>query len=196
MKWFQVDSDTPNDPKIRALIRTLGTEGDGSALLAVVLHRQPWRASWLVDRHRAAGRFRSTNWSKPASSSQVKFDELSEIVSSWTFRKVAVEKRNVIAIPAMERRADTYTRRRVRTRFEQSTTNVEECSSTRQDIPSTTNTPLTPLAGGRMTRAEKKRAEEILKIRFGRCQHNPACANRNACIAAVVDEIRSKAAAS
>lgn len=52
--------------------------------------------------------------------------------------------------------------------------------------------PPTPLGRG-ATRAERKRAEEIRKIRMG-CQHDPRCANAEACIVAVVAELRAKAA--
>lgn len=56
-------------------------------------------------------------------------------------------------------------------------------------------TPQPPLAGGPVTRAERKRAAEILRIRFGRCQHDPACANHDACIVATALEIRAKRSA-
>ena len=52
--------------------------------------------------------------------------------------------------------------------------------------------PPTPLSRG-ATRAERKRAEEIRKVRMG-CQHDPRCVNAEACIVAVVAELRAKAA--
>lgn len=60
-------------------------------------------------------------------------------------------------------------------------------------------TPLTPLAdakgasAGRVTRALRKQAAEVLRIRFGRCQHDPPCANYAACVLAVVEELRARA---
>jgi len=59
-----------------------------------------------------------------------------------------------------------------------------------------TKNPPTPHAdarGARITRAERKRAEEVRRIRFG-CQHEPKCANSEACIVATVVELRAKAA--
>lgn len=53
-------------------------------------------------------------------------------------------------------------------------------------------TPLTPLAGGKPSREEKKRAREIYKHRFGRCLHEPPCANGEACLVAIVAELRAK----
>lgn len=56
------------------------------------------------------------------------------------------------------------------------------------------NTPLPPARGGRLTRAMRKRAEEVLRIRFGQCRHEPECANHEACIEATAMELASKVA--
>lgn len=45
------------------------------------------------------------------------------------------------------------------------------------------------------TRAERKRAAEVLRIRFGACKHNPTCVSHESCLVAVVAELRAKAGA-
>lgn len=53
--------------------------------------------------------------------------------------------------------------------------------------------PVVPLEGGREpTRKERKDAEGILSKRFGRCHHSPDCADREACVLAIVIEMRTK----
>ena len=58
------------------------------------------------------------------------------------------------------------------------------------------NTPQPPASGGRPTRAHRKHAAEVLRLRFGRCQHEPACANHAACLDATAHELAAKAVAS
>lgn len=58
--------------------------------------------------------------------------------------------------------------------------------------------PPTPLADAkgatpRLTRALKKRAEEVLRLRFGACRHDPACENHAACVEATAQEIAERA---
>ena len=59
-----------------------------------------------------------------------------------------------------------------------------------------TDNPPTPLAnakGVRVTRAHKKHAAEVLRLRFGRCQHEPTCADYAACLTATARELAEKA---
>jgi len=63
---------------------------------------------------------------------------------------------------------------------------------------STKKNPPTPHAdarGARITRAERTRAKEVLRIRFGACKHDPTCGSHEACLVAVVGELRAKAGA-
>lgn len=55
------------------------------------------------------------------------------------------------------------------------------------------DTPLTPLAGGPVKRAERKRAEELRKRAFG-CTHEPRCPTYEACIVTIVLGLREQAA--
>jgi len=59
--------------------------------------------------------------------------------------------------------------------------------------------PPTPLADAkgeapRLTRALKKRAEEVLRLRFGACRHEPTCENHAECIDATAMELAAKVA--
>lgn len=49
-------------------------------------------------------------------------------------------------------------------------------------------------ASPRLTRALRKQIDDILRIRFGRCVHDPSCENRAACVLAVAAELQGKAA--
>lgn len=58
--------------------------------------------------------------------------------------------------------------------------------------------PPTPLKRGaavRITRKLRERAKEVIRIRFGRCQHDPACENHDACVEATALELLEKGAA-
>ena len=54
--------------------------------------------------------------------------------------------------------------------------------------------PPTPLErGARVTRAHRKHAEQVIKLRFGGCRHEPKCANYAACVEATARELAEKA---
>lgn len=116
MKWFQVDSDTPHDPRMRAVTRELGAEGMGALFLLwcyVADHgKKPGRS---VD---SSGRpFPLEDLREIAKLEPAKFDRLVAIcVESGHFKKEPWDERQEIQIPAMRRRADTYTRRKQRTK--------------------------------------------------------------------------------
>lgn len=113
MKWFQVDSDTPNDPRIRAVTRELGAEGLGGLFLIwcyVADHgHKPGRS---ID---SSGRpFPVADLREISKLEQATFDRLMAIcVESGHIKKEAWEKRKEIHIPAMERRSDTYSQRKL-----------------------------------------------------------------------------------
>jgi hypothetical protein len=116
MKWFQVDSDTPNDPRIKAVTRELGAGGMGGLFLLwcfVADHgTKPGRS---LD---SSGRpFPIEDLREASRLDQQQFDRLIAIcVDVGHFKKDAWEKRHEIEIPAMRRRADTYTKRSLRTK--------------------------------------------------------------------------------
>lgn len=55
------------------------------------------------------------------------------------------------------------------------------------------STPLPPVNGGRITRSERKRAEELRRRAFG-CTHEPRCESYEACIVTIVLGLREQAA--
>lgn len=61
-----------------------------------------------------------------------------------------------------------------------------ELKRTQQKIPPT------PLAGGRLTRAERKLAKEIRSRRMG-CTHEPRCHSEEVCLHAITRERKAKA---
>jgi len=114
VKWFQLDSDMPDDPKIRAVVRALGVEGIGG-LVSVWCHiahhgRTPGQgvdsrgAVLPVDDIRAASLLPPD-----------KFDALIDVCTrNGHFRRDAWEQHRGIWIPAMARRADRYSQRLAR----------------------------------------------------------------------------------
>jgi len=134
LKWFQVDSDTPNDPKVKAVVREMGAAGVGGLFLLwchIADHgiRKP---GWSLD---SFGR--PMPETELVIASELNRDDFLKLVTLCTstghFVAKAWETKRVIAIPAMAARADTYTKRVVRTRFEPSSNKVGQSSSTRQD---------------------------------------------------------------
>lgn len=55
------------------------------------------------------------------------------------------------------------------------------------------STPLPPARGGRITRSERKRAEELRRRAFG-CTHEPRCESYEACLVTIVLGLREQAA--
>jgi len=162
MKWFQVDSDTPNDPKIRALVRDLGPAGMGG-LFFIWCHiadhgiRKP---GWSID---SLGRPMSESELLDASKlNESEFLKLASIcTSTGHWLKRPWETRKVIAIPAMARRADTYTKRRVRTHVEPTSKDVPRDfdNKTREDSTSEEPTERTEKAAAKTPRPSASRSE-------------------------------------
>lgn len=111
MKWFQLDSDMPDDPKIRAVARALGVEGIGG-LVGVWCHvaKHGRRPGQGIDSHGAA--LPLDDIQAASMLSDDKFRELVDVCTrTGHFRRDAWERYRGIWIPAMERRADRYSRR-------------------------------------------------------------------------------------
>lgn len=116
MKWFQVDSDTPDDPRIRAVHRRLGLEGTGGLFyLWCYIANHGAKPGRSID---STGRpFPIEDLREATRLDAAKFDELVTIcVETGHFKKDAWDDKQEIYIPAMRRRADPYTRRRIRTK--------------------------------------------------------------------------------
>ena len=113
MKWFQLDSDMPDDPKIRAVARALGVEGIGG-LVGVWCHvaKHGRRPGQGIDSRGAA--LPLDDLIAASLLAPDKFHALIDVCTrTGHFRRDAWERHRGIWIPAMERRADRYTRRLV-----------------------------------------------------------------------------------
>jgi hypothetical protein len=112
MKWFQLDSDMPSDPRIRAVFRTLGLEGVG-ALTCLWCHvaRHGSAPGRGVD---SAGRpLKLEDLQEATHLDDVKFRRLIEVcIESGHFDAEVWRRSQSICIPAMQKRADRYARRR------------------------------------------------------------------------------------
>lgn len=111
MKWFQLDADAPDDPKIRAVVRALGVEGFGG-LVGLWCHiaRHGRRPGQAIDSRGAPLPIEDlvAATGLPAD----KFDELIDVCTrTGHFRRDVWTMYRGIWIPAMERRADRYARR-------------------------------------------------------------------------------------
>jgi len=116
VKWFQLDADTPDDPKIRAVTRELGAAGLGG-LVGVWCH--------IAKHGRNAGQgIDSRGVPLPVDDlvaasllDAPTFDALVAVCTrTGHFRRDVWERYRGIWIPAMERRADRYTQRLARQR--------------------------------------------------------------------------------
>jgi Lin1244/Lin1753-like, N-terminal len=114
MKWFQLDSDMPQDPKIRAVIRALGPAGVGG-LVGIWCH---------VARHGSYPGRAVDSRGHPLALEELQeasllpddqFQSLLDIcLRTGHFQRAAWEQSRGIWIPAMERRGDTYTQRHLK----------------------------------------------------------------------------------
>lgn len=203
MKWFQVDADTPGDPKIKAVVRELGPAGMGALffLWCHIADHGTRRAGWSLN---SLGHpipvAELQEVSRLTESEFIKLTTICTSTGHWLKRPW--DMRQVIAIPAMTRRADTYTKRQMRRGGEVSSNNGRSNfdNSTVQTVHTKKNPP-TPLSakGGappRLTRHELKDARTILNQRFGRCEHEPECAGTQVCVRAIALERKLKAEAS
>jgi len=141
VKWFQVDSNTPNDPKMRAIQGRHGVEGIGATfLLWCFVANHGARAGWSID-HREQPIARP--FLVDASGlDEARFEALvATLIEVGHVSAHEWRDRGVLAFPAMERRADIYTKRgqsfaksadsrrgskRVRTDVEQSSKSVRQ----------------------------------------------------------------------
>lgn len=116
MKWFQLDADAPDDPKIRAVVRALGVEGFGG-LVGLWCHvaKHGHVPGQAVDSQGAP--LPLDDLAASTGLDREKFDALVDVCTrTGHFRRDAWQMYRGIWIPAMERRADRYTQRLARSR--------------------------------------------------------------------------------
>jgi hypothetical protein len=182
VKWFQVDSDTPNDPKIRAVFSTLGPAGVGALFLlwCHIADHGTKRPGWSINSH---GRpIPEAELQAVAGLAGGDWTALVDVCcATGHFLRSPWHRRKVIAIPAMSSRADTYTKRCRAQNFEHSSKSVPLQDKTRQDKRKNPPTPLSA-KGGRLTRRDLADAKAIRAWALGGCPHTPRCATYDACL--------------
>jgi hypothetical protein len=133
MRWFQLDSDTPEDPKIQDILATFGNAGFGALVrLWCFTAKHGARPGWTID---SRGRpIRRSFLVAATGLSDRDFDLLIGQSRENKLVNVRMTKRGpVFWFPAMSRRTDEYTKKVVRTMSGQSPDNVRQQYITRQD---------------------------------------------------------------
>ena len=135
MRWFQVDSDAPDDPKMRAVIRRMGNAGMGALFRLwchIANHGSDLKPGVSITK---AGRPMALE--ELADACGMTEDDATQLIAvcceTGHFVAKEWERKRVIAIPAMASRADTYTKRLVRTRSEHASKKVSLQDKTVQD---------------------------------------------------------------
>lgn len=186
MKWFKLDTDMPDDPRIREVIQRLGNEGLGALVriwcfvgnhgvwpgISLDRNRQPMQKQALIE---ASGL------------SKLKFTDLMVILSeNGHIKKNRYRKHGVVVFPAMCRRADPYTRRSVRTHSAQSAHFVplEEKRSREENIR-------------RAHAREGSRRSPVSSAQNTTptgsfCPHVPRCDTFTTCTARIITEARAE----
>jgi hypothetical protein len=112
MKWFQLDTDMPHDPRIKAVARSLGVEGVGGLVL-LWCHVARYGSEPGVAIDSAGQPLHLDDIQETTQLTREKFHELIDIcVKTGHFRRETWEQHHGIWIPALQRRADTYARKR------------------------------------------------------------------------------------
>jgi hypothetical protein len=183
MKWFQLDSDTPDDPKIRTVKKQCGLAGFGALvnLWCFVAKHGRRRPGWSLD---TTGRPIDKSFLVDASELSVdEFDLLLSVLArNGHISAPQWKNRRVLVFPAMSRRVDDYTRKRLRSNSGHTPDNVRQQDNTVHN--NSNKNPHTPLKGGSRSgviRADRTRAAAFLKNNFGRCPHDPRCGSSTAC---------------
>lgn len=126
MKWFKVDSNTPDDPKIRGLIKRHGNAGFGALVRLwcyVAAHGSSKRPGWAIDSNGRA--IEKSVLVDAAGMDEHSFDEMLSLLADMAHvAKKPWLERQTLVFPAMSKRSDVYSQRVVRTKFAQPTYKV------------------------------------------------------------------------
>lgn len=144
MKWFKVDSNTPDDPKIQTVIAELGNAGLGMLFRLwcyVAAHgtKEPGLSCDSQGR-----KIPKSVLARAIGGSDEEFDRLACLLARTDHVSKKRWKANgVLFFPAMSKRADVYSQRRVRTLSAQSAKFVPVEEKRREEIllPARSRTP-------------------------------------------------------
>lgn len=186
MKWIQVDTDMPHDPRIQGVLQRFGNAGLGMLvrLWCFIGAHGKRKPGWSLD---SRGKPIGTDQIAIAIGADVNETDsfLHELVQNGHVQKKTRRNAVIYHIPAMSTRADTYAKRRVRTMFEHSSNIVPLQDKTIQDKTSTKNPPTPLKRGARISRAELKHAEQVRNRVYLGCPHEPRCTQVAACVQAI-----------
>lgn len=185
MDWFQLDTDMPDDPRIREVITRMGNEGLGGLVriwcfvgnhgirpgISLDRNRRPLQKQALID---ASGLPKQ------------KFSDLMAILGeNGHIKKNRFLKQGVIVIPAMASRASNYEKRRVRTLDAHSTANRRQQNKTKQDNKDTRASARGSLRSPGPNSGHNPRTG-------AHCAHEPRCATFTDCIQRTITEARAE----
>ena len=133
MKWFRMDSDTPNHPTSRRVIKSLGNEGFGGLVrlwcfAAAFGKDEPGRC---VDSD--CDPFNREALIDASGLSDEAFDALIEVcLETKCAERTAWENRGELAFPGMRSRSDSYSKQLLRRNIVETSKKVQQTFPTRQ----------------------------------------------------------------
>lgn len=179
MDWFQLDTDMPDDPRIREVIQRMGNEGLGALVrIWCFVGNHGIRPGISLDRNRRP--LQKQALIEASGLPKQKFSDLMAILGeNGHIQKNRFLKKGVIVIPAMSKRASNYEKRRVRTLAAHTSANGRQQNKTIQN--------------NKETRASAREVASPTRTntRSGsHCAHEPRCATFTACIQRTITEAR------
>jgi hypothetical protein len=182
MKWFQLDTDTPQDPRIVEVLERMGNEGFGGLIrLWCFVANHGKKPGWSVDSRRRP--IQKQALIHASGLPENKFTDLMTILAeNGHVSKKRWDTAGLVIFPAMVRRADIYTRRHVRTKFAQRSKFVPVQDKTIQDKEHTR-------AGARGSLRSPGSFNGKTKTGT-HCPHEPRCATFAACLQRTITEGR------
>jgi len=183
MKWIQVDSDTIYDPKIQDVLLKFGNAGFGAVVrLWLVVSRQgKGKPGVSVDSN--GNPLPKPQLVAAVGATEPEFDAILETLCvNHHINADKWRQEGIVEIPAMARRADTYTKRsnHLRTVFDDFSVQTNSTNST-----NSTNKQRAHAREGSL------RSPVSPKPRTGsHCAHDPRCPTFKACIARTIAEAR------
>lgn len=182
MKWFKVDTDMPDDPRILEVLGRLGNEGLGALVrLWCYVANHGKKPGYAVDSQRRP--LKKQALIQASGLPEEKFSDLMTVLAeNGHLRKRSWRKSGLLIFPAMVTRADVYTQRHVRTKFAHNAkfVSLEEKRREEKYVRARARVGLSP----------NKATNGKAKTRGTRCPHQPMCPSITACIDRTVTEAR------
>lgn len=185
MKWFQLDADCCEDPKIKHVISRRGNAGFGTLVrIWCFVANHGKKPGYAVD---AAGYpLSKQDLVEGSGVSEAEFDDLVlEMCKKRHFKWITTRLGEVLVIPAMSKRSDTYTKRTLRTNFEHSSNNVRlQTNKYKQTNKQAARVRRGSADASQPSPASRNPTKEHKRFPDGArsCPHEPMCPTIRACI--------------